>query len=99
MINLDGSSLKIEWGRVLKSEVARWTALSSDQLIDELQECICYEVEYDGKQYQVEVEIVENTKTYILAVVAVDDGSLPASMRPVCESFICNRPEAATIAI
>jgi hypothetical protein len=41
----------------------------------------------------VEVEILENTAQYIHVMVAVDDGSLPASLSPVARSFIVAKPE------
>ena len=50
-----------------------------------------HEVELDSKMYQVEVEILESTEEYFHVMVAVDDGSLPASMMPETQSFICNK--------
>jgi hypothetical protein len=47
-----------------------------------------YEVELDSKQYQVEVEILENTDGYIHVMVAVDDGSLPASISRLTHTFL-----------
>ena len=41
--------------------------------------------------YQVEVEILESTEEYFHVMVPVDDGSLPASMMPETQSFICNK--------
>jgi hypothetical protein len=49
------------------------------------------EVEFDSKQYQVEVELLENTEKYIHVMVSVDDGSLPASISPLTHSFICQK--------
>jgi len=46
------------------------------------------EVEFESRKYQVEVEILENTQKYVHVMVSVDDGSLPASSRPVSASFI-----------
>ena len=51
----------------------------------------CYLVEMDGEKYQVEVEILEDTADYVHVAVAVDDGTLPASIRPESESFIRRR--------
>jgi len=51
-----------------------------------------YEVEFDSKKYQVEMEILENTEQYLHVMVAVDDGSLPASILPVTHTFIRNKP-------
>jgi hypothetical protein len=77
-----------EWQKVLDSEVNRWSAMSCDQLVSELHELQAYEVEFDSKKYQVEVELLENTEQYVHIVVAVDDGSLPASISPLCHNII-----------
>jgi membrane-bound inhibitor of C-type lysozyme len=77
-----------EWRKVLDSEVKRWSALSCSQLVSELHDSQTYEIEFDCKKYQVEVELLENTEQYLHVMVAVDDGSLPASMRPLTHSFI-----------
>ena len=45
-------------------------------------------VEFEGKKYQVEVQLLENTDKYVHVSVAVDDGSIPASFRPLSSSFI-----------
>ena len=52
-----------------------------------------YEVEHESKTYQVEVEILENTATYVHVAVSVDDGSLPASITPETHSFMCRKPQ------
>ena len=57
-------------------------------LLDKLQ---VYEVELDSKMYQVEVEMLEDTEEYFHVMVAVDDGSLPASIWPEAQTFICNK--------
>jgi len=80
-------SRRDEWRGVLDSEVRRWSALSSEQLISELREQQAYEVELDSRKYQIEVEILENTDTYVRVVLAVDDGSLPASIAPLTHIF------------
>ena len=33
----------------------------------------CYEVEFEGKKYQVEVDLLENTERYLHVEVSVDD--------------------------
>jgi hypothetical protein len=81
-------SRREEWRKVLESEVKRWSAMSCSQLITELHELQAYEVEFDSKKYQVEVELLENTEQYLHVSVAVDDSSLPASILPVTDSFI-----------
>ena len=81
-------SRREEWRKVLESEMKRWSAMSCSQLLSELHEPQAYEVEFDSKKYQVEVEFLENTERYLHVGVAVDDGSLPASISPVTGSFI-----------
>ena len=85
-------SRRDEWQKVLDSEVKRWSAMSCRQLVSELHEVQTYEVELDSKQYQVEVELLENTKKYVHVMVAVDDGHLPASISPATHTFICQKP-------
>jgi hypothetical protein len=80
-----------EWKPVLETEVKKWSALSLAQVMSKLPESECYEVEFEFKKYQVEVELLEDTDQYIHVGVAVDDGSLPASFRPVTSSFILNK--------
>ena len=80
------------WRKIVDREVQRWSAMPCDQLLSELRDLKVYEVEHESKNYQVEVEILENTETYVHVLVAVDDGSLPASMRPESQSFICRKP-------
>ena len=63
-----------------------------EQLVSELHEVQGYEVEFEWKQYQVEVELLENTEKYLHVMVAVDDGSLPASISPLTHSVIRQKP-------
>jgi len=81
-------SRREEWRKVLDSEVKRWSALACEELASQLQDVQTYEVEFDSKKYQVEVELLENTEQYLHVMVAVDDGSLPASISPLTHSFI-----------
>ena len=81
-------SRREEWRKVLDSEVRRWSTMSYSQLVSELHDLQAYEVEFDSKKYQVEVELLENTEKYLHVMVAVDDGSLPASIRPLIHDFI-----------
>lgn len=48
----------------------------------------CYEVEFGSEKYQVEVKLLDNTDEYLHVGVFVDDGTLPASLRPESASFI-----------
>lgn len=87
-VTLREMSRRDEWRKVLDREVERWSAMSAERLIAELREMRNYEIQYDSKKYQVEVEILENTAEYVHVSVAVDDGSLPSSLRPESRSFI-----------
>jgi hypothetical protein len=75
--------------QVLDSEMNRWSAMSDARLVSELlddhQE---YQVEFESEQYNVEVELIENSAQYLHVVIAVDDGTLPGSMSPLCNSII-----------
>ena len=81
----------MEWQKVLDAEVKRWSAMSCAQLASELDDVQTYEVDFEAKQYQVEVELLENTERYLHVMVSVDDGSLPASLWPLTHSFICHK--------
>ncbi|HEV8677813.1 MAG TPA: hypothetical protein VGQ90_00455 [Stellaceae bacterium] len=76
------------WRRVLDVEVTRWSARSAEELIEELHQLRNYEVEFEGRTYQVEVQMLENTDGYVHVAVAVDDGMLPAAIVPACDSFV-----------
>src|SRR6185369_15342065 len=58
------------------------------QLLAELRDQQAYEIEFENKMYQVEVEILENTEKYVHVLVAVDDGTLPAALL-VLSASIC----------
>ena len=81
-----------EWRKVLDSEVQRWSAMSCDRLDSALRSLQAYTVELDSKVYQVEVEMLENADKYIHVMVAVDDGTLPASLSPLTRTFISQKP-------
>jgi DNA relaxase NicK len=53
--------------------VKRWCAKSSEQLLAELGDVQAYEIEFENKTYQVEVEVLENTEKYVHVMVAVDE--------------------------
>jgi hypothetical protein len=80
-----------EWRKVFDSEVRRWAAMPAEQLISQLSDLLAYEVENDRKKYQVEVELLENAGRYVQVMVAIDDGSLPASIAPLTHTFICHK--------
>jgi hypothetical protein len=80
------------WDRVLTVELASWAAKAWPQLLADLTEGnVAYEVEYDSKRYTVEVDLLENTDTYVHVSVAVDDGRLPESIRPASRTFITKK--------
>ena len=81
-------SRRKEWQPVLDAEVKRWSALSAAQLMSELREGKAYEVQFESKNYQVEVELLENTPEYVNVSISVDDGTLPASIFPLGHNFI-----------
>jgi hypothetical protein len=80
-----------KWRPILDAELRRWNTKSREQLLAELREVRAYETEFDGRTYQVEVEILENTERYVHVMVAVDDGTLPSSVRPLSASFMCEK--------
>lgn len=77
-----------EWKAVLKAEVARWSALPWQDILRELHEAKAYEIESSARRFCVEVELLQNTDTQLQVMIAVDDGSLPASLVPATEIFV-----------
>ena len=80
-----------QWRLVLEAEVKRWRARSCAELVTALAEEQSYEIKFEDNTYQVEVQLLEKTDRYIHVGLAVDDGSMPASFRPLSSSFICNK--------
>lgn len=80
-----------EWRPVLEAEVTRWKAKSYLELQDALTDEQVYEIQFGGRNHQVEVSILENKATFVHVIVSVDDGTLPASLSPLSESFIKHR--------
>jgi len=83
------------WREVLDAEAQRWSAMSPNQFLSELHDVQTYEVEQYSRKYQVEVELLENTDTYVDVLVAVDDGRLPVSISPASTMFI--RPKQPAV--
>ena len=77
-----------QWRPVLEAETTRWKAKPWKRFVTDLTEEQFYEVEFEGKKFQIEVQLLENTDEYIHVCVSVDDGSLPASLSPMTASFI-----------
>ena len=81
-----------QWRPILDAEIKRWEAKSSEQLVSELSgSVVTYELELDHKRSQFEVQLLENTKTYLHVGVAVDDASFWGAVRPLSSSFIRNK--------
>jgi hypothetical protein len=76
------------WQAVLDAEIKRWSDKSYEELVSTLSEIQVYEVEFDSQTHQVEVELLENRSDYLHVSICVDDGALPASLRPATGSFI-----------
>ena len=75
------------WQAVLDAEVAKWSAKSNEQLRADLAELQVYEVEFDTIVHQIEVEIIRDDRDQIDVYISVDDGSLPASLKPASAIF------------
>jgi hypothetical protein len=60
-----------------------------EQLLAAVEVAQTYVVEFENMKYQVEVEVLENTEKFVHVAVSVDDGTLPASIHPLSESFMC----------
>jgi hypothetical protein len=82
-----------QWQKVLDAEVQRWLAMPLSQMQAALRYRQVYEVEFAANTYQVEIEILQNTERHVQVMVAVDDGSLPASLVPITHIFIRDRPQ------
>lgn len=80
-----------QWRPVLEAEMKRWSAMSCAQLISQLADVRTYEVEFESKKYQVEVQILENTDRYVHVCIAIDDGHFWRAMRQLSSSFICRK--------
>jgi hypothetical protein len=88
------SKKRKEWAPVLEQETARWSSKSYERLLSELRQGQAYEVTLNSKRYAVEVDLLENTPTYLHVAVAVADGSLPASIAPLTTSFLCRKDDS-----
>ena len=86
-----GTDMRERCRKVLQSELTHWASLSSDDLLTEIRNRDAYEVVADAKRYQIELVLLENIPKYLHVCIAVDDGSLLASLRPEAASFICRK--------
>ena len=86
------------WRPVLIAQTKLWQAKPYQQLLSELVDEQVYEVHHETKACQVEVSILENKNDYLHVIVSVDDGSIPASFRPLTEVFIVEKPKQPAVA-
>jgi hypothetical protein len=82
-----------QWQKALDGEVQRWLAMPLSQMQAALRDRQVYEVEFAANRYQVEIEILQNNERHVQVMVAVDDGSLPASLVPITHIFIRDKPQ------
>jgi hypothetical protein len=79
---------RTEMQSILDREVACWSEMTAEQLLNELAEERNYPVESGGKTYRVEVQLLEDRADYVHVLVSVDDGRLRYSIKPLCRGFI-----------
>lgn len=82
-----------QWQKILDGEVQRLMAMPLSKMEAALRDRQVYEVEFEAYTYQVEIEILQNNDRYVQAMVAVDDGSLPASLVPITHIFVRDKPQ------
>lgn len=75
----------------LTQEVERWSKMPWKELLCALQDTHDYQVDFGGKHYQVEVQLLENTEDYVQVSVAIDDGSFSMSIHPLSCSFVTQK--------
>jgi hypothetical protein len=88
------SAEKAAWQAVLDAEAQRWSAMPVDELVRRLREAAVHEIELRAKKYQVEVELLRETGTQLEIMIAVDDGVLPRSLRPLTQIIARAKPAA-----
>jgi len=76
---------------VLDAEMRRWSSMSFEQLMSELEDVRAYETEVESKRYQIEVQLLEKTDAYVHVLVSVMDGSFLTFIVPLIGSFICKK--------
>ena len=58
------------------------------EMIARLARVAVYEIEIQQKKYQVEVELLRDTGNHLQIMIAVDDGVLPRSLRPLTQIIL-----------
>jgi hypothetical protein len=81
-------SRREEWKGALDLEVERWSKKSYEELCSELRDSQDYSIELEGKTFQVEVQLLGPSNEFAQVSIAIDDGSLPASLHPLTHDFI-----------
>lgn len=76
---------------VLDAEMRRWSTMSFEELVNELEDTRAYETEVESKRYQIEVQLLERTVDYVHVLISVMDGSLRRFIVPLNGSFICKK--------
>jgi hypothetical protein len=76
---------------VLDAELRNWTSLTAAELAAALTEERHYEVERDSFDYQVEVQLLEETPACLHVLISVDDGSLRIACSPESADFIVEK--------
>jgi hypothetical protein len=84
-----------QWRPVLEAEIKRWSEMPLDQLVSTLAKVQAYEVQFESKIYQIEVELLENTDSLVHVGISVDDGHFWRAMRPLSTSFIRDKRVSA----
>jgi hypothetical protein len=97
MIAVTAMNRREQWQKVLDREVPRLLAMPFSQLETALRDLHANEVKFEANTYQVEIEILQNNDQYVQVMVAVDDGSLPASVVPLTDSFVRNKPVSGVL--
>jgi hypothetical protein len=85
---------KEQFRPVLDAELKWWSTKSYEELIAEIAKVRAYDVEFEGKKYQVEVQVLENTAKYVHVCLSVDDGGFPSGFSPLSESFITQKAKS-----
>jgi hypothetical protein len=72
----------------LDREVDIWCRKDYCTLLKELKDDVAYQSSDVSSKYQVEVQLLESKPEYIHVMVAVDDGTIFRSFKPLSWSFI-----------
>jgi len=81
---------------ILDAAVAKWQAKSCDELVLELAEDQGNQIEFESRDYNVEVTLLENAAEHIHFMVPVDDGALLSAFHPLSERLLLRRETNAS---